>query len=350
MRPWLVLRNVDRLRWGGDLRRRYVFDGLVERGAEPLHDHRTFPIRLAIRRHSGPRWHLWRRRTLVASTEMLFDKQLLAVAARGRAAVLDLHDDPLRQLAALGVELPPDESAAVRARFAANLAAFRDLVVPSARFADLLGLPLDRVIVGPSGTNTTIIQAEPWPSEPAVGFISGAAPRRGIEELVEAVAAVRERHPATRLLLWLAATGDASLAYLEGLRTTVGGRPWIEIGTVPYDQLSPQFGRATVLAIPTPAHEYWDSVVPMKLYDALAAGRPTLTTPRLELARFMREHEVGLVAPGDSANDLAAGLDRLLGDEALARRLGANARQLAETQFDWTVLGRRLADAILERW
>ena len=350
MRPWLVLRNVDRLRWGGDLRRRYVFDGLVERGAEPLHDHRTFPIRLAIRRQSGPRWHLWRRRTLVASTEMLVDKQLAAVSARGRAAVLDVHDDPLLQAAALGVEIAPDDAAAVRARLAANLAAFRDLVVPSAPFAELIGLPRDRVIVGPSGTSTTIIRAEPWPAEPAVGFISGAAPRRGIEELVAAVTTVRERHPSTRLLLWLAATGDASADYLERLRASVADRPWIEIGSVPYDQLSPQFGRATVLVIPTPAHEYWDSVVPVKLYDALAAGRPTLTTPRLELARFVREHDVGLVASGDASDDLAAGLDRLLGDAELAQRLGANARHLAETQFDWTVLGRRLADAILERW
>jgi len=341
---------VDRLRWGGDLRRRYIFDGLVERGAEPLHDHRTFPIRLAIRRHSGPRWQVWRRRTLVAATQMLVDKQLAAVVARGRAAVLDVHDDPLRQAAALGLELPADDAAVVQARFAMNLAAFRDLVVPSAPFAELLELPRDRVIVGPSGTNTAIIQAEPWPAEPAVGFISGAAPRRGIEELVDAVAAVRERHPSTRLLLWLAATDDASRAYLDALRATVADRPWIEIGSVPYDQLSPQFGRATVLAIPTPAHEYWDSVVPIKLYDALAAGRPTLTTPRLELARFVREHDVGVVASGDTADDLATGLERLLSDEPLARRLGAKARQVAETQFDWTVLGRRLADAILERW
>jgi len=179
------------------------------------------------------------------------------------------------------------------------------------------------------------------------GFISGAAPSRGIEELIAAMRLVRDDHPTARLLLWLAATGEASGAYLERLRAVVAGDEWIEIGSAPYDRLSAELGRARMLVIPTPAHPYWDSVAPIKLYDGMAAGRPTVTTPRTEIVREIEGSEAGLVAAGDGPADLAIPIRRLLADDALAQRLGASARAAAETRFDWRIVSGRLADTIL---
>lgn len=347
MSRWLILREGIRSRWGGDLRRRYIFDGLLGRTGGEAVEFRS-RLRQPLLDLRGPRWAIWRRARVVSS-ELLLDNQLATIRALGRATAIDVHDDPVLQAEALGSPLEALRAAELRSILGANTEAFRWLVAPSRPFAELAELDLDRVIVAANGTDTGVILAEPWPEVPAVGFISGAAPNRGIEALIEAVRLVRSEHPELRLLLWLAATGESSAAYLEHLRMATIAEPWIEIGTAPYDAMSAQLGRATVMAIPTPGHAYWDSVAPIKLYDALAAGRPTVTTPRAETARVVEAHDAGLVAAGDSPDDLATPIARLIGDAATARRMGANARMAAEREHDWRIIGNALADAILSR-
>jgi glycosyltransferase involved in cell wall biosynthesis len=349
-RPWLVLREGDRRRWGGDLRRHYLFDGLAARtGARVLEDRRVAPLTAVLRELRGPSWQVWRDRPIVASTEFLIDKQFAAVRRYGEAAVVDVHDDAFLQNDALGIEMAPEQGEAIRDRMRQNREGFRHLVAPSAAFADLAGLDPAKVIVASNGSDTTTVRPGPWSDEPAVAFVSGAAPRRGIEELIEAVRIARERVPATRLHLWLAATGDDSRAYLDALTASLAADPWVEIGQTPYGELGAQLGRATILAIPTPAHAYWDSVAPVKLFDYLAAGRPVVSTPRTETAAILRDRVAGLVADGDTAEALAAPIVALLEDQSRAREMGANARAAAERDYDWAVIGERLATEILAR-
>lgn len=349
-RPWLVLREGDRRRWGGDLRRHYLFDGLAARtGARVLEDRRVDPLTATLRELRGPRWQVWRRRPLVASTEFLFEKQFAALKRLGDAAVLDVHDDAFLQNDALGIEMSADQADAIRTRLRFNRDGFRWLVAPSAAFADLVGLDPARVVVASNASDTAAVRPAQWPDVPAVAFISGAAPRRGIEELVEAVRIARRRVPDTRLHLWLAATGDDSRAYLDGLSAMLSSEPWVDIGQTPYDELGAALGQATVLCIPTPAHAYWDSVAPVKLFDCLAAGRPIVTTPRPETAAIVRDRNAGLVAQGDDAEALAASLVELLEDAERAQAMGVNARAAAEQDYDWRVVGERLADELLAR-
>jgi glycosyltransferase involved in cell wall biosynthesis len=349
-RPWLVLREGDRRRWGGDLRRHYLLDGLAAAtSGRVLEDRRVDPLSAALRELRPPRWQVWQRPPLVASTELLADKQLAAVRRLGDAAVVDIHDDALLQNDALGIETPGDEAASIRSRHDANREAFRILVAPSQSFAELTGLAPDRVVVASNGSDTRTVRPAPWPDVPAIAFVSGAAPRRGIEELIAAARLVRQQIADTRLHLWLAATGDDSRAYLDALTASVSGDPWIEIGQAPYTELGAQLGRATVLAIPTPAHAYWDSVAPVKLFDYLAAGRPVATTPRRETVAIVSANDAGAVAEADTADAMAAAILPVLQDAQRAREMGANARAAAEREYDWRVIGERLAGEILAR-
>jgi glycosyltransferase involved in cell wall biosynthesis len=307
------------------------------------------PLKATLRELRGPIWQVWRARPLVASTELLIDKQLTAVRQLAEAAIVDVHDDAFLQNDALGIEMSPDQADAIKARMRSNREAFRWLVAPSAAFAELVGLDPARVVVASNGSDTATVRPATWPDTPAVAFISGAAPRRGIEELVDAVRIVRRRLPETHLHLWLAPTGDESRVYLDALAASVASEPWVEIGQTPYDELGAALGRATVLCIPTPAHAYWDSVAPVKLFDCLAAGRPIVTTPRPETAAIVRDNEAGLVAEADGAEALAMPLSQLLEDGARARVMGANARVAAEHHYDWRVIGERLADQLLPR-
>jgi glycosyltransferase involved in cell wall biosynthesis len=245
--------------------------------------------------------------------------------------------------------MPADRQAYFTARKRANLQAFRWHVVPTASFAEHIGLDMSRVIIAGNGTDTTRVVPGEWPEDPAIGMVSGAAPGRGIETLIVAARELHEVIPELRLLLWLAATGEDSETYLRGLERSTATDRWIEISTADYDELSVALRQATVLAIPHPPGEYHDIALPVKLLDSMAAGRPLVVTPRTEVRAVVEQHRAGLVTPGETPEDLAATMRQLIEDDALAREIGARARRAAEAFYDWDVVGDRLASAVLER-
>ena len=351
---WLILREKHTPRWGGELRRRNIFSGLAEMTAATIEDGWGWR---EIRRGVDGRW--WRltgrlphrgARPRLAASEALSVRGAELVARLADPAVVAIYDDGVAQARALGVALTAERVADIRARRAANLAAFRWQVAPTASFAELTGLDADRLIVGGNGTDTERVRAMPWPDRPTIGFVSGAAPGRGIENLVEAARLVRaERQPDLRLLLLLVATGAASEAYLEGLRVATAADAWIEIGTAPSERLGEELGRTSILCIPHPANEYMDVALPVKLFDSLAAGRPLVVTPRIETARIVSGRGVGRVTAGDRPEDLAEAFAGLLADPAEMRRIGSIAREVAEREFDWRVVSRRIALEVLAR-
>jgi glycosyltransferase involved in cell wall biosynthesis len=334
---------------GGSLRAAYLMRSLIDRtGASAVESwgRRGLP---ALAWHVARLSRAWRRPLAIGST------QLFPAAARAflhggvRGRILDLHDHPRLQQEALGIVVPAATAHELDQLVGRNVDAFSLLAVPSASFAELCRLPLDRVIVATNGTDTAHIAPGPGPDAPIVGFVSGAAPGRGIELLVDAMERVRSAVQDARLHLALQATGPASQAYLARLRAELAPQDWVQVSSVPYGDLPTFMARAAVLAIPHPANAYLDVSTPVKLFDSLAAGRPLAVTPRLETARIVREWDAGLVSDGEEPDDVAAVIARLLGDEDLRRRLGANGRRAAVEVFDWRLISDALADEVLLR-
>ena len=87
-----------------------------------------------------------------------------------------------------------------------------------------------------------------------------------------------------------------------------------------------------------------DLVMPSKLGNILAAGRPFIATarPEAELGRITLESQAGLLTPAEDAGALAQAIVHLAQDEDARKKMGFRARQFAEA---W--LGR---DKILKEW
>lgn len=335
--------------WGGEIRRARIFERLAERtAATVVPDWPTF--QRAVR---GRRWQAWlpgrRPRPLLAASEGAPPSWVDRIVALSEPVAVAIYDDLVAQAKALGIGLTPEREAELTLRRRKNEDAFRWHVVPTAAFADAHGYDPDRIIVGGQGTVASHVRPGPWPDVPAVGMVSGAAPGRGIEALVAAMRLVRDVVPDVRLYLWLVATSPADEAYIDELRASIAHDDWIEIGAAPYQQLGPTLAKATVLVIPHPDIEYMDVILPVKLFDSLAAGRPLVVTPRKETVKIVEPNAVGLVTADDSPASIAEPIVRLLGDEALARSMGAAGRVLAEREYDWVILGDRIADEILRR-
>lgn len=341
-----------RERWGGERRRRQIFRRLAERtdaqivtgwsweSIKPAFDNGGLRIPIFGRRAPLPR---------LVSGETLDADVIEELRRRADLTAVAIYDDPVPHRAALGVPAAKDEASALVARRDANVAAFRWKVMPTMALAELAGIPLDTVIAGENGTDTRRIVTGVWPEDPAIGFNSGAAPGRGIEALIEAARLLRAEYPTLRLLLWLVPTGPESAAYLSDIRESVRLDRWVQVDQLSVDDFSAAYRQATVFCIPHPSNPYWDSTLPVKIFDALAAGRPLVVTPRTETVRLVERHGVGVATAGDRAEDIADAIRPLLADEAEARRIGAQARRVAEERYDWPKVGDRIAAAILER-
>jgi glycosyltransferase involved in cell wall biosynthesis len=340
---WIILGYGGRLRWGGDLRRHFLFKelGIVTRSPlQPSWNREALTTALAERPSSRPR---------LASVELLDRDALELAVARTSPTLVDLHDEPIRQKVELGEVLPPEAIDGLRRLVATNVAAFRYVVMPTPEFAALAGVDKRDVLVAPPGTDTRLIKPGPWPEVPTVGMVSGASPRRGIEDLIEACRRLRPDIAGLRLRLVLVGTTDEGRSYLEALRASVAEEEWISIENVPYQKLSPLLAETTVLVLPQPSGAYFDVALPMKLFDYFAAGRPIVTTPRTATAERVVQHGAGLVTRGDEPDDLAATVGRVLREGGLGRRLGAAGRAAAVSTYDWRVIGRHLAYDVMLR-
>lgn len=353
---WLVLREGRAPRWGGEIRRHHIFTRLAERtGATVLEGGWSdrelrrvvlgpvagrLPAALGRRLARGPRPRL-------AASEKLRESTLRTARALADPAVVAVYDDPAAQAAAIGMTLDRAWEARLIARQRANAAAFRWLVVPTLSFAELVGLDRGRIIAGGNATDTAAIRPGPWPAEPSVGIVSAAAPGRGLELLLDAARRARHDLPGLRLLMWLVAPDEAARVYLERFRSRIADDPLSRISTARYADLSAQLASATALCIAHPPNDYMDVALPVKLFDSMAAGRPLVVTPRTETRAIVEHHRVGVVAGGDTADDLAAAIVALIRDPAQCQAMGAQARTVAEEVFDWRVVGDRIAGDVL---
>lgn len=83
--------------------------------------------------------------------------------------------------------------------------------------------------------------------------------------------------------------------------------------------------------------------LPNALLEALACGTPAVAFKTGGVPDAVRHLETGWLAAPRSAEEIAAGLETLLGDDALRARLGARAREVAETEYTIQLQAERFA-------
>jgi glycosyltransferase involved in cell wall biosynthesis len=130
----------------------------------------------------------------------------------------------------------------------------------------------------------------------------------------------------------------------QGLELVVAGdgplRPQVPraLGFVSHDELERLYARAAVVACPSHREGFGVACL-----EAMAHGRPVVTTGVGGLGDLVVDGETGLVVPPRDPAALRAALDRLLADRELRRRLGAAGRERAREHFSW----ERVTDATL---
>lgn len=120
------------------------------------------------------------------------------------------------------------------------------------------------------------------------------------------------------------------------------------IPSVPKTEMPAALAAANAcIAILKPIKLY-QTVYPNKVFDYMAAARPTLLAIGGVIAEVMQQAQGGIILPPGNPTALAQGILQLANNPAQAQALGANARRYVETHFDRPVLAARL-EQLLKR-
>jgi glycosyltransferase involved in cell wall biosynthesis len=96
---------------------------------------------------------------------------------------------------------------------------------------------------------------------------------------------------------------------------------------------------ADVMALPSR-----DEGLPLAVLEAMACGRPVVSTPVGGVPEAITDGETGLLVQPDDPEALAGAVLRILRDTELARRLGAAARRRVEKQFSLDRFAAQVVD------
>lgn len=153
------------------------------------------------------------------------------------------------------------------------------------------------------------------------------------------------RNPEVRFLF----VGSEQIGEFE---TQAAALPNVEVrGWARFDELPTYLFASDVLVIPpsvAPLERVGNTVLPMKLFLYLAAGRPILAPRSPDTAELLAHDQNAWLVPGDDPAAAAAAVAKLTSDSALATRLGHAARDAAAT-LTWDARGLRLLK-LLEGW
>lgn len=163
-------------------------------------------------------------------------------------------------------------------------------------------------------------------------YLGSGAAWKGIETAIRAMPFVEGAH------LRVVGPGGEAARRLSVLASELGvsHRVSVEPFVAPARRFQ-VIGQASVCLLPgsrAPIAERFTS--PLKLFEYLACGRPVIAGDVPAVREILSHGETGWLTEVGNPRDLAAGLSRLLGDEALRQRLGAAGARLA-TQYDWAV-------------
>jgi glycosyltransferase involved in cell wall biosynthesis len=202
--------------------------------------------------------------------------------------------------------------------------------------------PAERISAWYLGTDSSAFVRKPLPDDVRplrVLFYGSFLPLHGVQIVLQAAELLRTRDDIELVLLGegpgrAAAEEHAGAAGL----TRVRFEAW-----VPYRELPDVIAKAHVCLGIFGSSVKAQMVIPNKVYEAAAVGRPIITadTPAIREV-FVHGDSIWLCPAGDPGA-LATAIDALARDEALRRRLGAGAAAVMRDRFAIAAQAERLA-------
>lgn len=184
------------------------------------------------------------------------------------------------------------------------------------------------------------------PAPPVVAFTGRFVQEKGIAELLEAVARVRERRPDVRLLIIggsLPSDRDPAEADLAALVSRLGiADAMITTGFT--GRVADYLSAADIFVLPS-----YREGMPRSILEAMATGIPVVATDIRGCREEVVDGVTGYLVPVKDAGALADAIGRLVDDPELSARMGAAGQERTRELFDERLVFQRLLE-VYERY
>ena len=184
------------------------------------------------------------------------------------------------------------------------------------------------VLLNGAGVDIEKFQPAASPSGPIRFLLIGRLLRdKGVYEFVEAARSLRAKYPDTRFIMVGAVdTNPSAVPQADVLK-------WVEGGLVEWrgavEDVRPCIGEASVFVLPS-----YREGSPRATLEAMAMGRPIVTTDAPGCRDTVVNGINGFVVPVGDSNALASAMEQFLVHPHLLREMGGKSRQMVCERFD----------------
>lgn len=158
-------------------------------------------------------------------------------------------------------------------------------------------------------------------------FVVGYAGLHGHAQALEQALAAAERLPEVRFVFF--GEGPCKAALVAQASRRVEFHP-----PQPHERMPEILGAFDAGLVPLALGPVFEGVLPSKVFEVMASGRPVVLAAGGEVARLVERARCGVVAPPESPERLAEAVRRLADSPGLCAELGENGRRLVAERFD----------------
>ncbi len=206
-----------------------------------------------------------------------------------------------------------------------------------------LGLvPPEKIHMIPgSGVDLERFTPLPLPQQPVFLLVARLLKDKGIREYLLAAREVKRTLPQCRFLLVGPFDSNPTALTPQELR------PFQEEGTVEYwgeqEDVRPALAQASVFVLPS-----YHEGTPMSVLEAMACGRPVITTNAPGCRETVVPEKNGLLVPPRKVSPLQKAMETLAQDPERRQRMGQESLRLARERFSATLVTGMLLDILGE--
>lgn len=191
----------------------------------------------------------------------------------------------------------------------------------------LLALNESVTLINGSGVDLDWYAPQPLPKEPRFLLIARLLADKGIREYVAAACILKKRYLQAQFRI--AGYIDANPLSISAAELEA----WQDEGVIDYlgalDDVRPALADTQVYVLPS-----YREGTPRTVLEAMAMGRPVITTDAPGCRETVAEGENGFVVPIKDVEALAAAMERFILEPDLATRMGSASLKLARSKYD----------------
>ncbi len=202
--------------------------------------------------------------------------------------------------------------------------------------------PDQAVLLGGIGVDLEEWRFAPPHTQPITFTLAARLLReKGIVEFAESARILKQRYPDTRF--WLLGGLDTNPSALKQEEI----EQWVQEGTLEWfghvSDVRPYFAQTSVYVLPS-----YREGVPRSTQEAMAMGRPVITTDAPGCRETVIDGENGFLVPPCDVEALVEAMERFIRNPELISTMGQASRKLAEQRFDVHKINQRVIGIIEE--